>query len=240
MSKEIPKSMLPNENYSPMKNNILEQSARICELVSDAGKFSTFYNELNDNIIATMNEMIKQYTKNSRKAIRIDVFDEVMKTIKWSDLNEKLREDIKNKQPIKIPKFKPIDTNMKKFSIDLYDNDSIVDMYSYMDEETVEKFAESQDEAIEKLHTLADDVTTFETSLCAYRAKTVEKMVANIDSLYALHANYVRAIKNKQTDLPISKTIGDKEIKFYKSQKEFITNGIKSLLGLDSENKSDE
>ena len=40
-----------NEGQSPMKANILEQTGRIAEILTDARKFKKYYDELVNNII---------------------------------------------------------------------------------------------------------------------------------------------------------------------------------------------
>ena len=58
-------------------------------------------------------------------------------------------------------------------------------------------------------------------------------MMKNVDGLYAMHVNYARMIMKKNKNIPETMLYGDKNIKMYKGQREFIMNGIKTLLGIE-------
>ena len=219
-----------SSDYSQMKNNIITQSTRVCEIVSDASKFGTYYNDLTNNIVSSMNDMIRMYIKTGRRAILVDIFDALVEQTDWNSLKERFKADAASKQPLKIPKYTPISTDLKRFKIDTYDTDVLVDMYSNMDESTVKAFAKSQDEATNNLYALVDDVSAFETNLCSYRTATITTMKANIETLYALHVNYAKAIMNKEAKIPETITLNGKPIKFQKAQKPFITDALKAII----------
>lgn len=219
-----------DSNYSQMKNNIITQSTRICEIVSDAGKFGAFYDELTNNIVSSMNDMIDLYVKNGKKTILIDIYDALVNDTNWDALKDKFKVDMATKGGLPIPKYTTISTNLKRFKIDKYDTDILVDMYSNMDEETVKHFAKSQEDAVNELYSIIDEVTNFETSLCAYRAATIATMKENINTLYALHVNYAKAILNKDPKTPSTISINGKAITFQKGQKPFICDALKKIL----------
>lgn len=217
-------------NYSQMKNNIITQSTRICEILSDATKFGSYYNELTNNIVASMNDMIAMYVKAGRKAVLVDIYEALVEQTDWNNLKDRFKNDVGGNTPLQIPKYTAISTDLKRYKIDKYDSDVLVDMYSYMDEDTVKQFAKSQDEATQNLYTLVDDVTTFENNLCAYRTKTIETMKANMEVLYKLHVNYAKAIVAGNAKIPDTVTINGKAIKFQKAQKAFILDALKTIL----------
>lgn len=219
-----------DSNYSQMKNNIITQSTRICEIISDASKFGSFYNELTNNIVSSMNEMIRTYVKTGRTAILVDIYDELVSQTDWNGLKERFKIAMTNPNPFPLPKYTSISTDLKKFKIDTYDSDVLVDMYTNMDEDTVKQFAKSQEEATNNLYELVDDVTAFENALCAYRTKTVATMKANIDVLFALHVNYAKAVTANSPKIPDTTTINGKVIKFQKGQKPFICDALKTIL----------
>lgn len=213
-----------------MKNNIITQSTRICEIVSDASKFGSFYDELTNNIVSSMNEMIRTYVKTGRTAILVDVYDELVSQTDWNSLKDRFKVAMTDPKPLPIPKYTSISTDLKKYKIDAYDTDVLVDMYTNMDEDTVKLFAKSQEEATNNLYELVDDVTAFENSLCAYRTKTVATMKSNIEVLFALHVNYAKAITSGSAKIPDTTTINGKVIKFQKGQKPFICDALKTIL----------
>lgn len=217
-------------NYSNMKNNIITQSTRVCELVSDASKFAAYYNELTNNIVSAMNEMIKTYNKTGKRAILVDIYDAVVGGINWDELKTKFATDMNTKGPLKLPQYKSISTDLKRHKIDLYDTDVLVDMYANMDETTVRKFAKLQEDATNNLYELVDNVTAFESALCAYRTDTIAVMKSNIPVLYALHVNYAKAVMAKDPKIPENVTINGKVIPFQKTQKAFISGALRKII----------
>lgn len=219
-----------DSNFSQMKNNIITQSTRICEIISDASKFSTFYNDLTNNIVGSMNDMIRMYVKAGKRAILVDVYDALIDSTDWDSLKTRFKTDVVSAGPLALPKWNSISTDLKRFKIDVYDTDILVDMYSNMDESTVKHFAKSQEDANNKLYELIDDVGAFESALCNYRTKTIEIMKQNIEVLYALHVNYAKAVVAKEQKIPDQITINGKVIKFQTGQKPFITEALKKII----------
>lgn len=221
-----------NENYSQMKNNIITQSSRVAEILSHAGKFKAYYNELTNNVVESMNSMVKNYVKNSKKAILIDIYDGIASGIDFKNLRTKFNSDMSSKEKLTIPKYNNVNFDLDGYDIDQYDTDVLVNMFSNLDVKTVKKFAAFQDEAIANLSTLVDDLTEFESGLCSFRTNAVQKMKNNVDVLYAIHVNYAKAIMNKHKNIPEFVTVNGKNIKLVKSQRDFILGGLKTLIGI--------
>lgn len=222
-------------DYSQMKNNIITQSTRVCEIISDPGKFGAYYEELNNNVVSSMNEMIKMYVKSGRRAVLVDIYDALVEQTDWNSLKDRFKIDINKPNNMTIPKYTSINTNLKKYSIDLYDTDLLMDMHSNMEEQTVREFAKAQKQATTNLYNLVDDVTAFENDLCAFRTQTIAVMKNNIECLYALHVNYAKACINKVQKIPESTTINGKIIKFQRGQKPFICDALKTILLTDNQ-----
>lgn len=229
---DITFSHTENENYSQMKNNIINQSSRIAEILSHGGKFKTFYNELTNNIVDSMNKMIKDYVKSGKKAIVYDIYDGVIESINFENLKSRFNTDVKSKVPLNVPQYSEFEDSLENYTIDKYDSDILANMYSNIDESTVKKFAKLQEEAINNLSDVIDSVTAFENELCNYRVNAVECFKKNVEGLYAMHVNYARMIIRKDKDVPNTMKYGGKSIKMYKGQKEFIMNGLKTLLDI--------
>lgn len=221
-----------NENYSQMKNNIITQSSRVAEILSHAGKFRAYYNELTNNVVESMNSMVKNYVKNSKKAILIDIYDGIASSIDFKNLRTKFNSAMASKENLTIPKYNNVNFDLDGYDIDPYDTDVLVNMFSNLDVKTVKKFAAFQDEAIANLSTLVDDLTEFESGLCSFRTNAIQKMKNNVDVLYAIHVNYAKAIMNKNKNIPEFVTVNGKNIKLVKSQRDFILNGLKTLIGI--------
>ena len=238
-----------SKKYSPMHNNIIEQSARVYEIINNAGKFKKYYNELINNIIDSINNQCKSYVRNSKKSIKIDIYDMVMESIDWSKLQQMLVTDLKNNKSVssvvsnmlKIPSG---DLNSASWSsigslddygIEQYDTDAIVNMYSNCSEESIKKYIRYMKEANSNLKSLETNVVAYEKNLCDYRKNAVNIILTkNVPLLYALHYNYVKNVidtKRFNKNMPIETiSINNVDIKLCKSQKEFITNSLKQLI----------
>jgi hypothetical protein len=179
-----------------------------------------------------MNAQVKNYVENSKKAILYDIYDGVVSGIDFDSLKKKFKSDMSVKGNLKVPQYEKVNFNLDNYDIDEYETDVLVNMYSNMDEKTVKKFARYQDEAVANLQNLVDGVTDFESNLCAFRVNAIQKMKENVNTLYAIHTNYAKAIMNKNKNLPESVSIAGKDVKLIKSQKEFILNGLKTLIGI--------
>lgn len=218
------------ESFSPMKNNIIEQSARIHEIVSNAGKFKKYYNELVNNVIDSMNNQCDSYERNSKKAIKADIYEMVMKSINWDALQKKLVADLKgNKRLESIPEWEDIEE--PDVEIEKYDTDAVVNMYSNFNEENVKDYSRYMKEAINGLTDVIKGIDDFENALCEYRSETVKNILEkNVPVLYAVHYRYVRDLMNKKKNIEANVMVGGVNLELKKSQKEFFEKSLKKFL----------
>lgn len=214
---------------SPMKEYILQQQARINEIIGNATLFHDHYSELTQNIISSMNKQIKSYVKNSKKSIMKDIYSLVIDSIDWSSLQTKLTDMLKsNKSNLSTGNWNHI--VKPEGSISQYDDDILTNMLLNCDVENVKNFQKCRKIAINQLNELVSDVDEFETQLCQYRTEVVKSCLDNnINVLFNYHFNYVNDLFHKRN--PQSTVIIDgKEIKLVKSQKAFITSALKTLI----------
>ena len=159
-----------HQSFSPMKNNIIDQSSRIYEIISNATKFKKYYNELVNNIIDSMNNQCSSYVRNSKKSINIDIYDNVMNCIDWNALQNKLVKDLKSNKDIENLNTEWTDIgDVTEFDIEHYDIDPIINMYSNYGVDSVKEYAKYMKEAINNLREVKNNVDEFEQGLCEYR-----------------------------------------------------------------------
>ena len=218
-----------NDSYSQMKNNVIAQSAQIAEIINHAGKFQKFYNELN-NIADSTITMISNYVDNSKNAIKIDIYDGLVNSIDFPALQSRLKNDVKNTTKLVVPRSKNVDFDMSDYTIDTIETDAFVNMMNYFDTKTVKKFVQFQNIANDNLENMIESLDQFEQDLCSFRVKKIEEMKPNVETLYSIHANYVRALQNKTQNVPEKVKVCDVEIPMMKSQKAFITNALKKII----------
>ena len=223
-----------HQSFSPMKNNIIDQSSRIYEIISNATKFKKYYNELVNNIIDSMNNQCSSYVRNSKKSIKIDIYDNVMNCIDWNALQNKLVGDLKSNKTIESTNSKWTDIgDVTEFDIEHYDIDPIINMYSNYGVESVKEYAKYMKEAINNLREVKNNVDEFEQGLCEYRKNAVKTILdKNIPLLYNIHYNYVKSLLNKKrTGTKNEKVIiNGIKLELIKSQKEFFTSSLKKLI----------
>ena len=215
---------------SPMKQHVLEQKARIDELLSNAQLFKDNYQDLTQNIITSLNRQLKQYSKDGKKSINIDIFNLTVEAINWEDLQSKIAEMLKSKKPNVNP------GEWKKLSkptvgLEMYDDDAVTNMILNCDVEHVKEFQKYRKLAKNELNELLDSVEAFEQGLCDYRAAMVQRCLENVNFLFNCHFNYVNDVLHKK-ETKGSIIIDGKEVELKKSQKEFITNALKTVLGV--------
>lgn len=228
-----------NQSFSPMKNNIIDQSSRIYEIVSDASKFKKYYNELINNIIDSMNNQCASYERNSKKSIKIDIYDNVMESINWDGLQKQLVDDLKRNKSVRDTNLTWHNIgNMNSFVIEKYDIDPIINMYSNYGEESVKEYAKYMKEAINNLNEIRTYIDEFEQGLCNYRSNAVRIILEkNIPILYEIHYKYVKDIMNGKKkknatlrDEPANVVLNGINIELKRSQKEFFTTSLKKLI----------
>lgn len=235
------------ESFSPMKNNIIDQSSRIYEIISNAAKFKKYYNELVNNIVDSMNNQCCSYERNSKKSIKIDVYDNVMENIDWNGLQNKLVTDLKqNKNVVGDENLIWNDIgDVKGFSIEKYDIDPIINMYSNYGEESVKEYAQYMKEAINNLNEVGSSIDEFERCLCDFRTNAIKIILEkNIPVLYEIHYKYVKNLMNKKKGKRRlngdsnggsggdgeSVVLNGIKIELKRSQKEFFTSSLKKLI----------
>ena len=226
------------QSFSPMKNNIIDQSSRIYEIVSDAAKFKKYYNELVNNIIDSMNNQCASYERNSKKSIKIDIYDSVMESIDWNELQKQLINDLKRNKRIRDMDLMWHDIgDVNSFTIEKYDIDPIINMYSNYGEESVKEYVKYMKEAINNLSEIRTYIDEFEQGLCNYRANAVRIILEkNVSVLYEIHYRYVKNIMNKKNtshDEPNERSsvmLNGISIELKRSQKEFLTSSLKKLI----------
>lgn len=221
-----------SESFSPMKNNIIEQTSRIHEILSDASKFKTFYNDLVNNIIDSMNNQCRSYERNSKKSIKVDVYDNVMENIDWESLQNNLANDLKSGKKPSSEILEWVDIgDVDEFHIEQYDIDPIVIMYSNYAEDTVKEYAKYMDEALENLDEMKNYVEEFEQNLCNYRSNAVKTILEkNVPLLYNIHFKYVNDLMRKKKDIVGKVNLNGVEIELKRSQKEFISSSLKKMI----------
>lgn len=190
-----------NEGQSPMKANILEQTGRIAEILTDARKFKKYYDELVNNIIDSMNNQCQSYERNSKKSIKMDIYDCVVESINWDALQKRLVQDLKSDEVVNDRNFAKWQDlgNLDDYEIEKYDIDPIISMYSNYCEESVKNYSRYMKEAMSNLNELSASVDEFEKALCDYRESAVKLILdKNIWVLYGIHLNYVKKLMNEK------------------------------------------
>ena len=225
---EVAEQEVINNDISPMKSSILEQKARILEIINNANLFKTSYQQLISNIIPSVNQQLKSYIKNGKKSILVDIRELVIESIDWQAEQDKLVQRLKDNKYINISStWQHIDKPTA--TINQFDDDVFTNMLLNCSTENVKEFQKYRKLAKSQLDELINDIDTFEQELCDYRSETVKTMMSNINILFDYHFNYVFDIFNKhKTNETL--LIDNKEVVLKKSQKEFITSAIKTLL----------
>ncbi len=221
----------PSSDISPMKAGISNQIERVKQIISNAQVFKENYTELTENIISSINSQLKSYNRNSRKAIMIDIYDMVTEAINWDDLQQSLTSKMKSKttnvQPSTWTPMPPL--NVSK--LPTCDDDAIVNMFINCDEVTAKEFSSFRKLATAELNDILTNVDDFETSLINYRTTCVKLILSkNIQPLFDIHFNYVNDLFHKRKSIPTTITINGKQVTLIKSQREFITNALKTLI----------
>lgn len=226
------------QSFSPMKNNIIDQSARIYEIVNDAAKFKKYYNELVNNIIDSMNNQCASYERNSKKSIKIDIYDSVMESIDWNELQKQLVDDLKENKHTGDMNLTWYDIgDVNSFTIEKYDIDPIINMYSNYGEESVKEYAKYMKEAINNLSEIRTYIDEFEQGLCNYRANAVKIILKkNVPVLYEIHYRYVKNMLHGKPNEASSVILNGISLELKRSQKEFLTSSLKKIIC--GENKS--
>jgi hypothetical protein len=245
-----------NQEYSPMKNNIIDQCTRIKDCIVNPTLLHQNYNHLINGIISSLNTMIETYNIKSKKAIESEIYTRAIKSINFDDLKSRLITDLKTPHPLKIdasdtkksfmkiPKLQPYESSyIESLYIDLDDLDSdnsgsevpISATKLKKSQKAQKKFRNVQKLALSELNNVIESLTSYENSLCKFREKMISKLNTIVHNvLYPIHANYAKQLKNKILNADTSEfhQVGNIKLKLYKSQMEFIKESVKSLLQL--------
>lgn len=225
-------------NESPMQQTIIEQCDRIEEILREPTKFKAFYNELLNGIIESLNNQIKAYVKNSKQAIKVDIYDMTVEKIDWKTLRTNLESAVKALNKNKQSAIESYSTftakyvrlgSVKQYNIPSYDVDPVVNMYSNFAEDTVKVYSKCMKVAINNLNDLKNDVSEFESELCGYRDSSISVMLQNVEVLYNIHLAYIKGIvlnKNPSTEV----TIANIKLELIRSQEQFIKTSLRKLL----------
>ena len=226
-----PKRLLTTDSDSPVVIDLVTQLQTVVDTLSDARQFRANYRNLINTLIPNINATCSSYVKDSKESIVADVFTTVVDTIDWNDLRNHLIDDMKSRSTtFTIGEWTPLES-LSEYTITEYDVDSIINMFTTCTPETVKQYASYMRESIANVHELLDEVTTFEQRLCEYRTRMVKMVLErNVQILYRIHFNHVfESVKLKTPSAKVV-TINGVKVDMKQSQKEFVTNALKTLL----------
>jgi hypothetical protein len=94
------------------------------------------------------------------------------------------------------------------------------------------KFEKFQRKAFTAINDFYEDIDILEETATKYRAVLAQTLKGNIPYLCELHYAYAYDIKNKKEDIKNEKfvEVDGVSLRLYPSQKEFLTNAVKTLL----------
>jgi hypothetical protein len=218
-------------DYSPMKNNVIDQCLRIKEFILNPTILVKNYNSLRNGIISSLNTMLESYDITSKQAIKNEIEKNVINNIDFNLLKERLVKDLKNNEPLKIKSLSKRQ-KLSKFKLPFYDTSYIESLFIDADSDEIKsqrKFRQTQKLAIQELNNVIESLSDYENNMCEYRDSTIRQINDDIDVLYSLHANYAKQLKNKMNpDDTIS--VGNVVFKLKKSQSEFIKSSLPLLF----------
>ena len=219
---------LSPEMQSPMVAEISAQIQEIEQIISNANTFKENYDDLNKRIIANINSSLKAYSRKAKSAVLIDAVELVIDGIDWDEMQNKLTQMLKSKKPNVSPHtWQRIKKPM--ISLGQMDDDPFINMFMNCSIENVKEFQKCRKCAREVLASTLEDVKDFEQELCQYRASIVDIIRSNVQALFDYHFNYVNDIYHKKQTAS-SVIIDGKTIPLKKSQKDFITSGLRELV----------
>ena len=241
-----------NENgESNTLSTISEYSNVIKEIVNSSGLFRTRYDQVITQLEA-INNMTEQFNSAISPSLKHDLIDIMNTTTDWEHLQKKLSVDIKSKQ-------KNTPMNLKHFdfqtdSVDTLADDLLVNMNKVMSENNIEgernkainkknkkyinQFNEYKNLFIQDLDKFVDNIRACEIKAVNCMNQNVDIIKHNINELYKIHAKYayneLHKNKNNFKEIEYVSRSGNKiNIPMCKSQKQFITEAITSMLSVD-------
>jgi hypothetical protein len=222
---------LESDEYSDFKNSSMRDLTRIYSGILEEEVFRNNYDELLNHIIMGLNSQAAIYIPATKSAVRKDSLDLILDVYLPGEMEEyqkALKENIQNNRP---PTFSEKYENLPPFpELELeFDDDAIINLY----EASPKKFEKYQRKAFSALSNFVEDIDTLEETATNYRTRLVQTLKNNIPYLLELHYAYVYDVKNKKEDIKNEKfvDVDGVSIRLYASQKEFLTNAIKTLVG---------
>lgn len=223
--------------YSPEKNNVINDLERICDTISSAGKFKTNYEELK-HVIDALNERCVQYNSLSKSSVRSDVIDALVESIDFDNLSKdivkKIRDNTKPEDGLQWEGLQRIDD----VELPLYQTDEIESMHMYFPQTInssarpqMRKFMTHQANAISYAKEYLNIFTTFEDTMQKYRDECISRMQDNIRVIVNEHYKVVyNKRNNKDYLIPDTIIIDGVELPFKQKQSDFIKSAIKVMV----------
>jgi len=212
-----------------------ENISKIYDILDNAGVFKDKYNELINDIVEPLNRVCSEYVEKSIVAVKCDVYEDIIKSTNFPELNTKLTKDVRAKRKPKASRMKFVRIpDIPEYEIETYDTDPLVSMFVNWTNRSVKKYTRYRKIALGNLDTLSESVEEFETIMLDYKRLLMENMKRYVQGLYEVHYKYVLELmesngKNKGEQSII---INDKNIKLINSQSTFIKESLKSFLDL--------
>lgn len=213
--------------------NLKVNTENIKEIVSHVGKFLNNFDQI-ENYVDSVNRLKNNYKEISIKSIKNDLQNMILESINFEEKANELKNFMKNKNPNKtIPKLEYF--KLKNSDIDDFEMDSIIDAYdqakniSTEDKSTAVSFNKARKNAVNYINEFIESASDYETNMVQERDSKIELLKNNVEKLFEIHKLYAWNAIHKQKNFE-NIPFGKKNIKLYRSQKEFITNAIKSML----------
>jgi len=233
------KLFIQNSEFSPTKNNLIQELNSVYENISHAGKFKLAYSGFingEQGVIHNIQNLCSNYVVTSKKAILCDICEGVINQISFTDLSNELKQKIKNKT---VPRTDLTYKNLLKlddYDIDEFDTDYIVNMRDTLPEkETADKkelkqYVIARNNAITYLKQFLKNFDKFETDLINYRVKVITQMMNNIPYLVNEHYKIVYNNITKKEILPSTITVNNITMPFNNKLSDFLKTSVQELI----------
>lgn len=236
----VPTLFEEDESYSQEKNNLIRDLNRVHLAISNAGIFSQSYDTIvNGGIISGIQERCEDYVKRGKYSVLCDVVDGVIQSLNFNELADTAKKNIHNKVlPSNTLKYRSL-PSLDEYDIEEYDTDSIVNMWSNIPtSKTMTKKAIKDAHEYSKykkiseqyIHAFMDQFDNFESDLNKYRIDAIEIMKSNVPYIANEYYRQIFNATQKHQKLSDIISINGINVKFYKTQTEFLKNAIKNLI----------
>lgn len=223
----------------------------IKEIVNSSGLFKNRYEQVVTQL-KLINDMAEQFNSAILPSLKHDLVDIMDASTNWEQLQKKLSVDIKTKPRNIEYNLKPfkldtemleamsddllVNMNMVMSDIDISNEDAKVNMKR--NKKHINQFNEYKNLFVHDLDRFVSNIKKCEDMAIGCRNKNVEIMKYNINELYKIHSVYAYNVlhknKNNFTSIDYITHNGDKVcLQMCKSQKQFIRQSIKQMLGID-------